>query len=136
MMNMNLQQPDGNITAVMQFAGNTYNLSQFSISFSQSIDKKGEPQAEVRGGKVLLVLSQVPDNALLQWASSQWARKDGEVIFRNETGTPPLRIIFKGAYCTHLETVAEANSGGFTTIEISSPQIDMNGYVHENDWKD
>ena len=44
--------------------------------------KKGELQAEVRGGKLLAVLSQIPDDNLLYWASNQWSRKDGEIAFR------------------------------------------------------
>ena len=134
-MDFSLIQPDGNLTAVLVFMGKTYNLCQFSTTFEQSTDEKGEPQAEVRGGKLLAVLSQIPDDNLLYWASNQWSRKDGESAFRNETGTPPLRITFKEAYCIGL--VQEINQGVKTSLLISPKSIQINGAsTLYNDWID
>ena len=134
-MDFSLIQPDGNLTAVLVFMGKTYNLCQFSTTFEQSTDEKGEPQAEVRGGKLLAVLSQIPDDNLLYWASNQWSRKDGEIAFRNETGTPTLRITFKEAYCIGL--VQEINQGVKTSLLISPKSIQINGAsTLYNDWID
>lgn len=136
-MNFNLiqPQPDGNLTAVLVFMGKTYNLCQFSTTFEQPSDEKGEPQAEVRGGKLLVVLSQIPDDNLSYWASNQWSRKDGEIAFRNETGTPPLRITFKEAYCIGL--TQEINQGVKTSLLISLKSIQINGVsTLNNNWVD
>ncbi len=137
-MNLNfLQQPDGNVNAVLVFMGKEYDVCQFSTSFMQLTDDKGEPQTEVRGGQLLVVLSQIPDEALLYWASNQWTRKDGEIIFRNETGTPPLRIRFKEAYCVKLEQEFDGVGKGSKTIMLISPQsIQMNEYTLDNEWRE
>ncbi|KGN90416.1 hypothetical protein HQ45_03040 [Porphyromonas crevioricanis] len=136
-MNQNfLQQPDGNINAVLSFMGKEYDVHQFSISFTQLTDGKGEPQTEVLGGKLLIGLSQIPDDALLLWASNQWMRKDGEVLFRNDTGTPPLRISFKEAYCISIQQEMVTNQGTRTSIIISPRSVRLNEFTFENSWID
>lgn len=136
-MDLSLKHPDGNISAFLSFLGTTYQLSQVKISFRQSTDKKGEPQAEIQGGVFLIVLSQVPDDNLLYWASNQWARKDGEVVFRNETGTPPLRIIFRNAYCVKMEQEFQNIGGGAKTIMVVSAEtLRINDVLLENEWNE
>ncbi|KGN85470.1 type VI secretion system tube protein TssD [Porphyromonas gulae] len=136
-MNPNfLQQPDVNMNAVLVFMGKEYDVHRFSTSFMQPTDDKGEPQAEVLGGKLLIELSQIPDDALLSWASNQWMRKDGEILFRNETGTPPLRISFKEAYCISIQQEMVINQGTKTTIVVSPKSVRLNEFTFESNWVD
>ncbi|WP_373811209.1 type VI secretion system tube protein TssD [Porphyromonas macacae] len=135
-MDFNLSQPDGNVSAVLVLMGKEYDVCQFNTSFMQETDEKGEPQSEVHGGCLLVVLSQVPDNALLQWASSQWQRKDGEIVFRNETGTPPLRIAFTEAYCVGLQQETAIDRGARTALTISPRSVRLNEFTMENSWTD
>ena len=58
-----LPKIDSDLTAWFILDGKEYEMSQFSISFGQSVDHKGQPQDEVRGGRMLVVLTQaLPDS--------------------------------------------------------------------------
>lgn len=45
-----------NITFV--FEGRTYEIEQFNVRFSQGVDHKGQPQHEMSGGQLYIVLTQ------------------------------------------------------------------------------
>lgn len=125
-------KPDGNIKAELHLLGKSYSLAQVSLSFNQSVDYNGEPQSEVSGGQILIVLSQIPDNSIISWAVGSRTRRSGEVIFRNETTTPPLRIIFEEAYCVHMgQSVTKGTS---VSLTISPKKISLNDVLHDNDW--
>ena len=133
---MKQEQPDGNISAELHFMGKTYELSGFCTSFAQPIDEKGEPLTEVKGGILNLTLSQAPDNLLSQWAVSQWSRKSGEVVFKNETGTPPLRIKFVEAACVGLSQENVAGKGIETKLVVSSKSVSFNAVILEKEWRE
>ena len=91
---------DVNIIAELHLDGKVYELERFSTELRQTIsDKNMEPKGEVGGGVLNLTMVQVPDNGLLAWAASKHIRKSGEIVFKNETTTPPLRIQFQEAAC-------------------------------------
>ena len=64
----NLPQIDSDLTAWFILDGKKYEMSQFSISFGQSVDHKGQPQDEVRGGRMLVSLSQTLPDSINRWA--------------------------------------------------------------------
>ena len=49
-------QKDTNLTSWFILYGREYEMSQFNISFGQSVDHKGQPQVQVSGGRILLGL--------------------------------------------------------------------------------
>lgn len=127
-------QPDGNVSAELSLLGKTYSISEFSTTFDQPTDSVGEPEGEVRGGKLELTLSQLPDDFLLQWAMSRWMRKSGEVIFKNQTGTSPLRISFVEASCVKLRQKTVDGGGAHTALVVSAKEILFNGVLLESGW--
>lgn len=127
-------QPDGNISAELSMLGKVYSLSEFSTAFEQPTDVDAEPEGEVRGGVLNLVLSQVPDDFLLQWAASRWMRKGGEILFKNQTGTPPLRISFAEAACVSLQQHSISGKGVHTALVISAKEISFNNVLFESGW--
>ena len=129
-------QPDGNISAELHFMGKTYVVSRFLTSLSQPTDEKGEPQMEVQGGLLAISLSQAPDNVLLQWAYSRWSRKNGELVFKNETGTPPLRIGFVDAACVDFSQKSSSEKGIVTTMVVSPHSVSFNGVVLDKEWRE
>jgi hypothetical protein len=113
--------------------GKEYEPAQFSISFGQGSDYKGQPQDEVRGGRILLTLSEaVPDN-IYRWAMSS-ITKDGLVEFRSKTSNAPLKIEFMNAFCVNMERIIDAHAGLYTALMISPEEITINGISFDNKW--
>ena len=135
-LNVLLAQPDGNISAELHFMGKTYVVSELITSLNQPEDEKGEPQMEVQGGLLTISLSQAPDNVLLQWAYSRWSRKNGELVFKNETGTPPLRIGFVDAACVDFSQKSSFEKGIVTTMVVSPHSVSFNGVVLDKEWRE
>ena len=128
-----LPKIDSDLTAWFILDGKEYEMSQFSISFGQSVDHKGQPQDEVRGGRMLVVLTQaLPDN-LYRWAMTS-SPKNGEIVFRSKTANSPLRIIFNNAYCVSFQRQVGNASGMISKLLISPDEILMNGISFDNHW--
>lgn len=125
-------QPDVNVEVVLIFQDKEYELEQFNLQFSQAIDYKGEPQSEVWGGTLLLKLLQFPDDWLLYWASNQWLKKNGEIVFRNQSSSAPLKVEFTNAYC--LEMHQNVGVGVETLLVISAEKIAINKEIYDNNW--
>lgn len=126
-------KPDGNVSGELRLAGVAYGISQFSISFSQNIDTFGEPQSESIGGQMLVSLAQLPDRVILQWAGGSRVRKSGEIVFKNETETTSMRILFENAYCTSLRL--DVNGGTSCSFTISPEKVSLNGELLDNNWE-
>lgn len=128
-----LPQIDSDLTAWFILDGKEYEMSQFNIGFGQSIDHKGQPQDEVRGGRMFVALTQTLPESLYRWAMSS-IPKSGEIIFRSKTTNAPLRIEFMNAYCVSFDRLI-ANDGGIVTSLIISPdEILINGISFDNHW--
>jgi len=129
----NFPSVDSDITVWFILDNREYELSQFSISFGQSVDHKGQPQNEVRGGRMMLSLTQTLPDDIYKWAMTS-STKNGEVIFRSKTANAPLKIEFRNAYCTSFERSIEAMVGLTSTLVISPEEITINGIHFDNHW--
>lgn len=126
---------DSEITVTFWVMGQTYEVFQFNLGFTQPTDEKGEPQAEIRGGRLMITLGQTVSDEIYNWAMNRWMQKDGEVIFSKETGSSPLKISFKRGYCVHFERVIDCTGGGLkTSLLISPEEISLNGFTMNNNW--
>lgn len=128
-----LPQPDSDLTAWFILDGKEYEMSQFNINFDQSTDHKGQPQSEVRGGRMLVVLTQTLPESLYRWAMTS-IPKNGEVVFRSKTTNAPLRVEFTNAYCVNFERQVIDKSGVSTSLFISPDEIIINGISFDNHW--
>lgn len=126
-------QKDTNLTSWFILDGREYEMSQFNISFGQSVDHKGQPQDEVRGGRILVGLRQTLPNSLYEWAMKSIS-KNGEIVFRSNTISSPLRIEFKNAYCINLNRNIINGEGVVTDLWISPDEILINGISFDNRW--
>ncbi|ATA67513.1 type VI secretion system needle protein Hcp [Capnocytophaga cynodegmi] len=129
---MKMIQPDANLKVVLIFQGKEYELEQFNLQLSQDVDYKGEPQSEVFGGTIVLKLLQFPDNILSYWATNQFLKKEGEIVFRNGSSSSPLKVKFSNAYC--LEMHQNINQGVETILVISAESLLINGQPYHNNW--
>ncbi|MDO4230155.1 MAG: type VI secretion system tube protein TssD [Capnocytophaga sp.] len=131
---LGLFQPDANLEVYLILKGKEYQLKQFNISFFQATDVKGEPQSEVRGGKFTISVPELPDAQLLYWATNQWAKRDGEIVFRNKTSSAPLKIKFENAYCIDMSQRTNVSQGVVTSYVISAESLQLNEVNFDNQW--
>lgn len=130
----NLPQIDADTTAWFHLDSKKYEIHQFKIGFGQSIDHKGQPQDEVRGGRILLVLTQSVEESIYAWAMKSFVRKNGLILLETKTGNAPLKIEFMNAYCVAFNRVVCASGGLTTTLAISPEEILFNGVSFDNHW--
>lgn len=128
-----LPKIDSDLTAWFILDGKEYEMSQFNISFGQSVDHKGQPQDEVRGGRMLVTLIQTLPDSLYRWAMTS-APKNGEIVFRSKTVNAPLRIEFMNAYCVNFQRQIIDKGGVSTSLFISPDEICINGISFDNHW--
>ena len=79
-------QVDSNVNVIFSVDGDEYAVEQFKIGFHQPVDGiKNQPEGEVRGGRIMITLSQTVKNNIYGWAVKPWMKKNGAVLFK--TGT-------------------------------------------------
>lgn len=130
---LNFDFIDSDLTVWFILDGKEYELNQFGISFGQSVDFKGQPQDEVRGGRMLVMLSQTLPDSIYRWAMTS-SVKDGEVIFRSKTQNAPFRVVFKNAYCISFTRNIIDGGGVKSSLFISPDEILINGISFDNHW--
>lgn len=125
---------DSNISVWLLVDGKEYEVEQFKIGFSQPSDHKGEPQAETKGGQLMVTLTEgLPDN-FYEWVIKPGMRKDGVVSFKIQTGSAPLRVEFFNAACVNFSRTVNSNEGLQTYLVLSPERLFVNGIEHDNLW--
>ncbi len=129
--------PDVNLVAELHLDGNVYELERFSTDFTQGISERNmEPKNEVKGGTIVISMTRVPDNSLLQWAASKWIRKNGEIVFKNETSTPSLKIQFENAACINFTQNCGEGVGSYISLTFTSEKLNINGTPLDQEWEE
>jgi len=126
--------PLAHIVSKFVLDGKKYEVEDFKISFSQSIDYKGQPQHEILGGQLYVTLHEKADDNLYLWAKKSTLLKSGSILFQTDLGMTVLELNFTDAYCIHLARNINAYSGTTTALILSPKEISMNGVKHENYW--
>ncbi|MDR2145208.1 MAG: hypothetical protein LBE91_01940, partial [Tannerella sp.] len=60
-------QVDTDVSGWLIVDGREYEICQFSIDFAQSVDHKGQPQSEVRGGRMFITLTETLPDSMYYW---------------------------------------------------------------------
>lgn len=128
-----LPQIDSDLTAWFILDGQEYEMSQFNISFGQSVDHKGQPQDEIRGGIMSIVLSQTLPENIYRWGMTS-IPQNGSVIFKSKTANSPLKINFINAYCIRFNRSVASEGGLETQLVISPDEIFINEISFDNHW--
>jgi hypothetical protein len=123
------------VVAKFTLDGEIYEVKHFNIRFHQPSDYKGQPQHEIKGGQLILVLPQAADNVLYDWAKRSSKLKSGEIRFETEMSSPVLKVLFTNAYCVKLTREIDTYAGTKTTLVIAPEKVNMNGINHDNYWK-
>lgn len=125
---------DSNVTVWLKMDGKEYEVEQFKIQFSQSMDNKGEPQTETKGGQLMLTLTEALPDIFYEWAIKAKQEKNGEVSFKIETGNAPLKIEFYRATCINFTRTMSAHGGLQTNLVLAPERLIINGHEHDNFW--
>lgn len=83
---------------------------------------------------VIVSIEQFPDAQIFYWATNQWIKRDGEIVFRNKTSSAPLKIKFTNAYCVNLQQMITSSTGVTTNFVISAEEIYINDNLLDNNW--
>ena len=76
----NFPQVDSNVNVIFSVDGDEYAVEQFKIGFHQPVDNlKNQPEGEVRGGRIMITLSQTVKSNIYGWAVKPWVKKNGAV---------------------------------------------------------
>jgi hypothetical protein len=124
---------DSDLEVWFTFEGRDYEVAQFSINFGQGVDFKGQPQDEIRGGRILLTLSEAVPEEIYKWAMISCVR-NGSVEFRSKTANAPLKVEFMNAYCVQFNRTTEYKGGLRTTLSISPKELTVNSITINNRW--
>lgn len=132
----NFPQVDSNVNVTFCVDGDEYEVAQFKIGFHQPVDgNKNQPEGEVRGGRIMITLSQTVKNNIYGWAIKPWVKKNGAVLFKTGTSGVIFEVAFTNAYCVNLRRVIEALGQGLSTTLILSPEsVSVNGVEFDNRW--
>ena len=129
-------QVDSNVNVIFSVDGDEYAVEQFKIGFHQPVDGiKNQPEGEVRGGRIMITLSQTVKNNIYGWAVKPWMKKNGAVLFKTGTSGVIFEVAFTNAYCVNLKRVIESLGQGLSTTLILSPESgSVNGIEFDNRW--
>ena len=129
-------QVDSNVNVIFSVDGDEYAVEQFKIGFHQPVDGiKNQPEGEVRGGRIMITLSQTVKNNIYGWAVKPWMKKNGAVLFKTGTSGVIFEVAFTNAYCVNLKRVIESLGQGLSTTLILSPEsVSVTGIEFDNRW--
>lgn len=129
-------QVDSNVNVIFSVDGDEYAVEQFKIGFHQPVDGiKNQPEGEVRGGRIMITLSQIVKNNIYGWAVKPWMKKNGAVLFKTGTSGVIFEVAFTNAYCVNLKRIIESMGQGLSTTLILSPEsVSVNGIEFDNQW--
>lgn len=95
----NFPQVDSNVNVIFSVDGDEYAVEQFKIGFHQPVDNlKNQPEGEVRGGRIMITLSQTVKSNIYGWAVKPWVKKRA-VLFKTGTSGVIFEVAFMNAYC-------------------------------------
>ncbi len=132
----NFPQVDSDVNVIFSIDGDEYAVEQFKIGFHQPVDgNKNQPEGEVRGGRIMITLSQTVKSNIYGWAIKPWVKKNGAVLFKTGTSGVIFEVAFTNAYCVNLRRVIETLGQGLSTTLILSPEsVSVNGVEFDNRW--
>lgn len=131
----NFPQVDSNVNVIFCIDGDEYAVEQFKIGFHQPVNGiKNQPESEVRGGRIMITLSQTVKSSIYGWAVKPWVRKSGAVLFKTGTSGVIFEVGFTNASCISLKRSISISIGVNTSLILSPENINLNGIDFNNNW--
>ena len=128
-------QVDSNVNVIFSVDGDEYAVEQFKIGFHQPVDGiKNQPEGEVRGGRIMITLSQTVKNNIYGWAVKPWMKKSGAILFKTGTSGVIFEVAFTNAYWISLKRSINIGIGLSTNLILSPESVNLNGIDFDNNW--
>ena len=106
-------------------------------SIEQAEDGTGLPNERSIGGKILVEIESVKNVDLIEWANSNHALKNGELVLYNRDSVSTFRKVeFKKAYCLKFRERFDGQNAMplYTELLISARELNIMGTAIVNDW--
>lgn len=123
--------------AKLELDGETYNVLDFRMGFSQSVDSSGKPSSDPQGGNFSLVVESTNSTNFFKWMIANADTKSGTIIFYRRDAISKMRELkFEKAYCIGYNEIFHAENTLPMRVElsISASKLSMNGVNYERNW--
>ena len=124
--------------AKLELDNETYNVLEFDVTFTQSIDNNRKPSSKTKGGQIRLIVESTQTDLFSDWMVSNTSVKDGKVkFFRRDAMSTMKNVVFKNGYCIsyHESFRSEGSVPMRTEITITSNEMKIGNTLFENNWK-
>ncbi|MBC8153832.1 MAG: hypothetical protein H7Z72_13065 [Bacteroidetes bacterium] len=124
-----------NVTAL----GPAITLHTCTVSFDQSVTRKGRPAAGVRSGLIELEFLGKDRPALTQWAIDPLMELTGEIRFFDITGSTLQVLKFEDAYCVRYQEVfmvGGSDAAYVFKVGLTARKLFLGGSLHDSMWAD
>lgn len=121
-------------TDFLSLAKGAYELANFEFSFGQGVDVKGQPQHEVQGGHLVIVMTEIPSSSIYDWAKRSNRAKSGQILFSTETRGTILDVRFENGHCINITQNVNYERGTEVKLLISCGEVKIGQYEHSNHW--
>ncbi len=128
------EQIDTNIEGYLFIDTFKYEIIDLNFGFGQAIDHKGQPQHEVKGGQLLVTLTEVPAPSIYDWAKRSNKPKSGKILFQTASRGTILTISFEDAHCFSFTQKINFTSGTEINLGITPKKLVIADILHDNNW--
>lgn len=114
-----------------------YELGNFSLTFSQPVDRRGKAQNEMCAGVMEMMYENLPSNELSKWMVNTYNYRNGSVKIYGEDESLIQEISFKKATCIGMNIRYMESGSGYcmTQLQVQAYSITIGGFMVENNWK-
>lgn len=114
-----------------------YELGNFSISFSQPVDRKGKAQNEMKAGVMEMMYESLPSIELTKWMINPRNYRNGRVKIYGEDESVVQEIVFEKATCIGMNVRYMESGSGYcmSLLQVQALSITIDNLLVENNWK-
>ena len=123
--------------AQLNLDGEEFVVLDCEYGVTQGSNENGMPSNKIRGGKISLLIESTIKVDFLEWAITNNATKNGEIIFFKRDNVSSFKTLeFREAFCLELLEKFNAEDGQplQTKLLISAKEITIRGTTLTNNW--
>lgn len=110
-------------------------LQTCDYQFSQDIDERGLPKAQVKGGVITLTFNSIEDEEIMHWMISPNADKSGKILFSGDESEKVFKTLeFTDARCFFYHEYFTRDAEMIEELKISARKLSISGATHTNTW--
>ncbi|MBP5424125.1 MAG: type VI secretion system needle protein Hcp [Paludibacteraceae bacterium] len=114
-----------------------YELTNFSFTFSQPIDREGKAQSEVKAGVLEMLYENLPSGEMSKWMLNARNFRNGSVQIYGENESLLQEVCFAKATCIGMDIRYMESGTGYcmTHLVVQAYSISVEDVLVENNWK-